>query len=386
MADDVLLYGDTERSAALRHEIPLAIGDPFLYVEVDGRRVVLTNALERDRIAARRCPTSSSSLADELGLRRAARERACRATRSLLELVARGCARGSASRDGGRRRRSFPSRSPTACAPTASSCVDHEPFDGRRRAKNAAELAGIRRAQGAAEAGMAARGRAAARGASRRDGELRRRRRAAARRARPRRDPRRLRRRTAPPPRPTSSSPRAPGRRPRARHGPAARRTCRSTIDLWPRDEASGCWADMTRTFVVGELDRRGRARMHGARAEALEAAARGRAPGRHRPRALRHRLRRLRGRRPPDAAHRRRARRSTEGFYFSLGHGVGLEVHEAPGLGPAGHEPLVAGDVSPSSRACGSAAIGGVRFEDLLLVTDDGGETLTDYPYDLTP
>jgi Xaa-Pro aminopeptidase len=26
------------------------------------------------------------------------------------------------------------------------------------------------------------------------------------------------------------------------------------------------------------------------------------------------------------------------------------------------------------------------VRLEDLLLVTDDGSETLTDYPYDLTP
>jgi Xaa-Pro aminopeptidase len=29
---------------------------------------------------------------------------------------------------------------------------------------------------------------------------------------------------------------------------------------------------------------------------------------------------------------------------------------------------------------------IGGVRYEDLLLVTDDGCETLTSYPYDLTP
>ena len=29
---------------------------------------------------------------------------------------------------------------------------------------------------------------------------------------------------------------------------------------------------------------------------------------------------------------------------------------------------------------------LGGIRFEDLLLVTDDGCETLTDYPYELAP
>jgi Xaa-Pro aminopeptidase len=28
----------------------------------------------------------------------------------------------------------------------------------------------------------------------------------------------------------------------------------------------------------------------------------------------------------------------------------------------------------------------GGVRLEDLVLVTDDGGETLTDFPYELVP
>ncbi len=38
MADDLLIYGDTERNAALRHELPLAIGDPLLFGIVDGRR------------------------------------------------------------------------------------------------------------------------------------------------------------------------------------------------------------------------------------------------------------------------------------------------------------------------------------------------------------
>ena len=74
------------------------------------------------------------------------------------------------------------------------------------------------------------------------------------------------------------------------------------------------------------------------------------------------------------------------EGFQFSLGHGVGLEVHEGPALGQAGHERRVAGDVLAIEPGLWDREVGGVRFEDLLLVTDDGCETLTDYPYDLAP
>jgi Xaa-Pro aminopeptidase len=74
-----------------------------------------------------------------------------------------------------------------------------------------------------------------------------------------------------------------------------------------------------------------------------------------------------------------------THGFYFSLGHGVGLEVHEPPGLGLFGRDPLVAGDVVAVEPGVeGVDGIGGVGFEDLLLITEAGSETLTDYPYDL--
>src|SRR3977135_4199464 len=48
----LLLFGDTERSAAMRHEVPAAIIDPFLFVELGGRKVVLTSELERERIGA----------------------------------------------------------------------------------------------------------------------------------------------------------------------------------------------------------------------------------------------------------------------------------------------------------------------------------------------
>jgi Xaa-Pro aminopeptidase len=64
----------------------------------------------------------------------------------------------------------------------------------------------------------------------------------------------------------------------------------------------------------------------------------------------------------------------------------VGLEVHEAPGLGLAGREPFVAGDVVAVEPGLWDPRIGGVRFEDLLLVTETGCETLTEYPYHLAP
>ena len=74
-------------------------------------------------------------------------------------------------------------------------------------------------------------------------------------------------------------------------------------------------------------------------------------------------------------------------GFAFGLGHGVGLEVHEAPGLGIAGIKELVAGDVVAVEPGVIDPERGGMRVEDLLLVTEDGAENLTAaLSYDLTP
>ena len=71
------------------------------------------------------------------------------------------------------------------------------------------------------------------------------------------------------------------------------------------------------------------------------------------------------------------------DGFYHGLGHGVGLEVHESPSIGMVGEE-LVAGDVITIEPGLYRHGFAGVRVEDLLLVTDDGCEVLTDFPYDL--
>jgi Xaa-Pro aminopeptidase len=74
------------------------------------------------------------------------------------------------------------------------------------------------------------------------------------------------------------------------------------------------------------------------------------------------------------------------DGFFHSLGHGVGLEVHEEPSLGRTGVDPLIAGDVVAIEPGCYRHGYGGVRLEDLALVTDDGYERLTDFPYALEP
>jgi Xaa-Pro aminopeptidase len=74
------------------------------------------------------------------------------------------------------------------------------------------------------------------------------------------------------------------------------------------------------------------------------------------------------------------------DGFFHGLGHGVGLEVHEEPGLGIAAQNALRAGDVVTVEPGLYRQGYGGVRLEDLILVTGGAAENLTHYPYDLTP
>ena len=114
---DVLLYGDTVRSPALRHEVPISVIDPFLYAEVGGRVAILSWSLEAARLAEAR-PDAELVDIDTLGfqeLRESGRPR----TRSGSS-SSPGWPGGSAS---GRRRSTPSSRSawPSACAPTGSS-------------------------------------------------------------------------------------------------------------------------------------------------------------------------------------------------------------------------------------------------------------------------
>jgi Xaa-Pro aminopeptidase len=152
-------------------------------------------------------------------------------------------------------------------------------------------------------------------------------------------------------------------------------------VDIFPRDKATGYHADMTRTFVVGDPGQRIR-EWHDRTDEARRAALDAIEPG-------------VTGEAVHDAVcdvyedaglPTLRADPGAEtGFIHSTGHGVGLDVHELPRLAPEGRE-LRPGHVVTVEPGLYDPAVGGVRIEDLVVVTEDGHENLTDYPTGLSP
>ena len=150
-------------------------------------------------------------------------------------------------------------------------------------------------------------------------------------------------------------------------------------VDIFPRSKSTGYHADTTRTFLVGDPDETV-VEWFDHTHEALEAALDAVEPG-------------ATGAAVHDAAcdvyedaglPTLRSDPTTEtGFIHSTGHGVGLDVHELPQVAPDGGE-LRPGHVVTVEPGLYDPAVGGVRIEDLILVTDDGYENLTDYAIDL--
>jgi Xaa-Pro aminopeptidase len=380
---DLLIYGDTLRSPAMRHEVPLGIGDPFLYLESDGRRVVVTNALEDDRIA-QAAPELERVLMEELG---------------LDELIAQGLQREVVYREVfvravqrvGIQAAIVPPEFPLALADRLRAVdveltPDDERFEARRRRKTAAEMAGIRRATEAGLAGLAECARALREARIdgdqlRLDGEVltseivRARVRDVCARA------------GAPAPDDIIIAPMRPGDAVGHESGsgplPAHAPIC---IDLWPQDEESGCWSDMTRTFVRGDVSD-AIAALHALVLEAHERACAAVRPGVPGVEVYGVACDVFEAAGHPTQRTKAPGETLRHGFYFGLGHGVGLEVHEAPALGRTGREPLIAGDVIAVEPGTVDPKDGGMRVEDLLVVTEDGYENLTaSFPYDLTP
>jgi Xaa-Pro aminopeptidase len=144
-------------------------------------------------------------------------------------------------------------------------------------------------------------------------------------------------------------------------------------VDLFPRDEASGYYADMTRTVVKGEPDPRiieMHQAVHDAKTTAIARIKAGVSGTEV------HQL-------VVDLFKERGYTSDGEGFTHNLGHGVGLEVHERPTVGPFG-KTLLAGNVVTVEPGLYYRDIGGIRLEDLGVVTGTGFDLMTRYPEDL--
>ena len=376
---DVLIYADTVRSPAMRHEVPILVPDPFLYVERNGLRHTVSTSFEVDRIAA--IPGGPEAHAsEEFG---------------FDDLIAQGLPREdvdlgvvvNACKALGVEQAVAPPDFPIAVGERLWQAgikvtSDRDIFASRRRVKSEAELEGMRRAQRAAEAGMDA-ARELLRAAKPNgsglvvDGEP-----LTAERVKQAIQAAFLAHGVV-----AEDFIVAPGAQGAVGHdlgsGPIAAGQS-VVIDLWPKDPDTACYADMTRTYVVGEPPEE-LVEYHRLVKEALDRSFEATRAGIPAGEPFRVVCDLFQEAGYPTQLSKKPGEVLSSGFFHGLGHGVGLEVHEPPWLGRAPGD-LVAGDVVTLEPGLYRQGFGGVRLEDLVLVTEDGAENLTEYPYDLEP
>ncbi len=150
-------------------------------------------------------------------------------------------------------------------------------------------------------------------------------------------------------------------------------------IDIFPRDTITGYWGDMTRTYVKGKADKRVKcayAAVHDAKEAAKEKIMNGVIASEIHQLAFD----RMDGHGFPTG----HKQGKHYGFIHGLGHGVGLDIHEAPRLSPLNPSPLETGDVVTVEPGLYYPEWGGIRLEDVVVVREDGCECLTEMPEEL--
>ena len=379
MAEAVLIYGDSFRSADMRHAVPLGVPDPFLYAEENGSRHVFISSMEATRV--RELGLFDVHVPEELGY-----DELLASGIDLPELRARLALRAVASL--GVKRATVPDTFPVWLADRLRADgveldVDQELFDDRRRAKTEAQLAGIRRAQRSASAAMDTCRDLLRRAEIRGDELLLDGAQLTVERVKAEMNVVFAAHDTT-----ADEYIVAPGAQGAVGHdmgsGPIRPRTP-LVVDIFPRDNASAVYTDMTRTFVVGDVPDDVR-EWHRLCKEALDAAIAEIRAGADCRAIFDRTCEIFEAAGEPTQRTKKPGETLADGFFHGLGHGVGLEVHEEPGLGRLADKRLVAGDVVTVEPGLYRAGYGGVRLEDIVLVTDDGAEVLTDYPYDLEP
>jgi Xaa-Pro aminopeptidase len=373
---DVMIFADTMRSPEMRHEVPVPVPDPFLYVERNGSKHAVLTSFEVDRVAAAGIeahPLEEFGWDELVG--KGPREQ------QVLILYER------AVEQLGVQDAVVPPSFPLDLADRLREKgltlrPDRALFAERRRVKNENELAGIRKAQRGTETAMAAardmlRAAEAGNGTLMLEGEPLTSERIKARISEVFTEHALV----------SDAMIVAHGAQGAEGHemgsGPIAPAES-VVIDLFPRDSDSGCYADMTRTFVVGDIPDE-LAEYHKYVDEALQRSLEAVKAGAEGNAIYRLVCDIFHEAGYPTQLSKKEGEVLTSGFFHGLGHGVGLEVHEQPWLSRDPSK-LVAGDVITLEPGLYRQGYGGVRLEDLVLVTEDGPENLTDFPYDLQP